>query len=1830
MSSGKNTGGSPKIDLRLSGQSQADLKEFLNLMERVKKTVDATANSFKTVSGSIGQNATMLQGMQTDMKQFKLLVDSMKRNAIVTQGAGGVAKGEQFRAERRAAGTSRLGSEMGQRIELQRESIALAKKGLSYAQQQARLEQAINLKLGMKSATIKRITDLDKARSLMQAAEVRKGLEIAAGESRRSESAKRIYDVAKARVIVLEQEARVAQKLARAEESRADRLARLKKRDPAMDRAEGAAARRKTLSRVNGDGGAGLFAIQASIMANYVAMNAARSVVVDSVQFAGDLDESLRNLQAITVVTDENLGKLKGTILEVSEETKFFATDIANAAVTLGQAGFSTKEIEDSIRAVALLATATGTELSKAVDLTTSILGVFNMESSQMAGVADTLTAAVNNSKLNIDKLTLGLQYAGNTAAQSGVSFEELTASLGAMANAGIRSGSTLGTGMRQILISLQKPSGEFQSTLARLGITMEEVDLRSQGLYGVLQNLKDGGFTAADAIRSFQVRAASAFNALAGNLGEVVKLERAFLNSSAAAKANETQMRAVTNQGRRLQANLQAVISTGLEPLVYAVRDAFSAVADWLQQLRESEGLLRLVVTSVVAFGASFLLVRTGWMAMNLIGMISGLGNLVAAIRTAGSAMAVLRIGMGFMMGPIGLITLALGAGTIAYGSYRRELDKAKTATAKAQTVFDNSTGNMQAMASQIDMVTGRMKELTDRSDALTRNQDLLELETEKVREQFREMGIELGENVGSVDELIQALAVLRTELSKKYEISIGATAESLELLRTANSQRADKIRGRIDTSDRTTNGLFRASNNTRETAVFAGVADPTKTLDELHALKAEAEAIIASYEAAAGVLGGKTTTNLYEELKAAAESAQILIDIKSQDIALERQLSDIQRSREVEQNRQANPGIVNRAETLGMSARSQTLASVQGLDDPVERFKAAKGEVDRIQAEALALKTEIEANTSLLPEVRQSLLQNIKNNLAEVEIILGDIAGTAQAAAKSRLEIEQMEFETTDGVAARQMANSQNPASVQSLASQRQGLLTDRRASEISELNSRFNDDGSSDAYAAALAKIEAQFDEDNEALAKETADILKGIADKVREAKAKGIEVLQMQLETEASSLAREIGTSNNAPTVQALSGQLDQNMENQKNKQIAALVNQFDGDQSSADFQAQLARIEEEFKSGAADRERRTASRLEAIAKLSQEAAKRSIEVQQLELETVGDALLRGLSDSEDRGEIGVLGGQLQDNLQEKFKAEVEALKNKFAGDTGDAGFQAEMAELEANYQVQQEELTQTISKSLSRIVDLQIRGLDLRERELVAALSEATNRSERDAIREQLQAVAQEQADLMEEQANLTIEGAEALALARQEIRQTEAETLAGIVNDMEGDAIAEAELALQTAQTAYDETLALARYATEKAQLVEIMKKKIAALANLARAARNLAKVKTENGDGTGPENDEIAETDIAVNTLKGDRTFATATKRLNRKPRKSGGGGSKGGNPNVRKKDEIDKLIDDLGNKLDVAENYLNAGQEISGEYDTVMDDALKKVESIAGQIDTLQSKLKAGGLSVQEQTKLNTLIDQQARMTSFIAEEEMRIALLKLKQGKLAEGALLTVRAWVRENLSLSNTLQDGIVSGLESAKSSLAEFFTSWTDGTKSGKEAFKDLAVGVIKSIQQIFAEMLAVQLLQKALGWINNTFGLALPIPAKDGGAVKSAAAGDYVKGNLSRDSQNYKLMPGEYVLRKSAVQAIGKENLDQANAMGNRAVATSNHTGTMAPASNSTQLPGQENTTNIYLVDERSQAGQMGPNDVIAIISDDMARGGATKKLIKSIQTGQV
>lgn len=528
---------------------------------------------------------------------------------------------------------------------------------------------------------------------------------------------------------------------------------------------------RDAMDRVNYNGGANLFAIQAQLLRNYAIMGAG----VGSMHFLASnvvgLQREFKQFQAITATTDGAMQDFEKSIIDVSEATKFTALEVAQAATVMGQAGLKAGQVTEAIKPVTLLATAAGTDLANAVDIVTSAMSVFDMQMSEVADIANVFTSAINNSKLSIDKLTLGLQYSGNIAAQIGMDHRELTAIIGGMANAGIRSGSMLGTGLRQLMIDIQSPSEKFKDIISDIGLTIEDVNLETNSFVSVLKTLKEAGFGTSQALDAFEVRAAAAFSAITNNLDSIEGLQREFIGSTAAVKANETQMEALTNQWAKFQSVVASVAYTAFEPVVRALTELLNVISELLSWLRQFESALKLLGMAIVglatgaAAGAIFRLF-TGLtkLSKNLVPLLgqvrTGIMGVTAAGTAAGAAAGTGGLLAGLFGGPAGLAVAGaitgLTIGVQAFAAATRDLSDAMDA---AQTKVDDFEGEVQKTEQTIQSISEQIVKLSKRAVSLNADPDQLRLRVVEAQEAFGELGLEVDTNVNKVEDLISAL---------------------------------------------------------------------------------------------------------------------------------------------------------------------------------------------------------------------------------------------------------------------------------------------------------------------------------------------------------------------------------------------------------------------------------------------------------------------------------------------------------------------------------------------------------------------------------------------------------------------------------------------------------------------------------------------------------------------------------------------------------------------------------------------------------------------------------------------------------------------------------------------------------------------------------------------------------------------------------------------------------------------------------------------------------------------------------------------------------------
>lgn len=524
-----------------------------------------------------------------------------------------------------------------------------------------------------------------------------------------------------------------------------------------------------------GDGAASLLAVQAAIRANSALLTGFTNSIQYAIQFSTQLEASFRNVQAVIGATTPEMVGLEKVIKDVSMGTRFSALEVADAALALGQAGLSAKQIAESIQPVIMLANASGATVAQSVDLVTSIVGVFDKNSTDVADIANKVTSAANSSKVSVDKLALGFQYAGNTAAQMGISFEETTAAMAAMSNAGIKSGSTMGTGLRQFLTEVQKPSEDFLNVLKRLGLTISDLDFRSKGFIGVMKTLRESGFVASDAIQSFDVRGAAAFNALLARPEDLQAQYDGLTNSTAAMRANEVQMNSLSAQGSRLSNTLGAMASTGFEPVLRAVTDLVRTMSDGLGRIAEFSTLLQglgIVLTGLAAG------VVTAWIGPLVLGLgrVAGIllsvtaaappaAGALTTLATAGTAVSVSMGGVALAAGAVGV---AIAAGLAAYTLYNSMVVSTGERIEQLQSQMDKTTGAAKEKEEAITSLTNRLDILQQREVQLNSDQAALTSQVNETNAIMIRWGFTIDAGTNNLEALRSKIKEVREELGR------------------------------------------------------------------------------------------------------------------------------------------------------------------------------------------------------------------------------------------------------------------------------------------------------------------------------------------------------------------------------------------------------------------------------------------------------------------------------------------------------------------------------------------------------------------------------------------------------------------------------------------------------------------------------------------------------------------------------------------------------------------------------------------------------------------------------------------------------------------------------------------------------------------------------------------------------------------------------------------------------------------------------------------------------------------------------------------------------
>lgn len=392
-----------------------------------------------------------------------------------------------------------------------------------------------------------------------------------------------------------------------------------------------------------------------------------------SVKIAHDFEKQMNKVKAIMSasgqVTDESFKAMSDRARELGATTEYSATQAGQALQYLTQSGFTAQQSMEALPGVLNLATAAGLELGQSADIAANLMTPFGIAASNIDRVLNVLAVTSSRSNTNVSELAEAMKYAAPVAAAAGMSIEQVAATMGALANSGIKA-SMAGTEIRGILAALSDQTPDTKAGLARLGVETARYANGQVDLIETLRRLKQANMSASDAFQIFTRHTAAGAVAIANNISKVDELTEAMSRDTTAANRMADTMR----QG----------LAGALQQLESAYEELANSLADpFLSTITAVVRGITGVISGIVAFIKQF----------------PFFGNVIAAGAGVLAALA----------GILGIVTLAGGGLIYMVGSFltlgqrwRETIDVVRSRYGAQKIAIDETTAaiNRQTIA--------------------------------------------------------------------------------------------------------------------------------------------------------------------------------------------------------------------------------------------------------------------------------------------------------------------------------------------------------------------------------------------------------------------------------------------------------------------------------------------------------------------------------------------------------------------------------------------------------------------------------------------------------------------------------------------------------------------------------------------------------------------------------------------------------------------------------------------------------------------------------------------------------------------------------------------------------------------------------------------------------------------------------------------------------------------------------------------------------------------------------------------------------------------------
>ncbi len=406
-----------------------------------------------------------------------------------------------------------------------------------------------------------------------------------------------------------------------------------------------------------------------------------------------EFEDTLASVKGVTGATAEEFQRLNDTARELGATTRFTASQAGEGLLALSRAGFTVDEAITALPQTLNLAAAGMIDLGEASRFVANTLRQFGLDASETQRVADSFVVTANNANTDVRALAEALKFVGPVAGALDRDLEEITGTLGVLANAGLQ-GTIAGTNLRGIFARLLDITPKAQKVISRLGISMDKLNPQTNSVAQIFKEFGDAGLQAGDAVKIFGRRNVAAALVLKANASVVEELTQ--------------KQRDLAGEAERVALIQEDTLGGAFRALRSAIEEAFLSIGD-----SGFTGALR----GVVEITTDVIRVLTGFedKVKGNIDQIRGIISALKALLTVFAAIIALKVALSFLtllasLNPVTLAVIGLVGAGLALAQMFRD-------TGREGNVF---TDILFKLATELGLVNKEILALFDSRQAL------------------------------------------------------------------------------------------------------------------------------------------------------------------------------------------------------------------------------------------------------------------------------------------------------------------------------------------------------------------------------------------------------------------------------------------------------------------------------------------------------------------------------------------------------------------------------------------------------------------------------------------------------------------------------------------------------------------------------------------------------------------------------------------------------------------------------------------------------------------------------------------------------------------------------------------------------------------------------------------------------------------------------------------------------------------------------------------------------------------------------------------------------